>query len=299
MPQTIDEILKELQSFVAGRGREDNFCYSKVYSPSSYIRCIDFSPWVGKRLVMGDTFALAVFQAKLSGGSSFGVSITFPRSDNGEVNVDEFNDDQDITTSFDNEVERHEKEIEKILQFPFEEYFTGEIKSAKLDLIISWLLNYPYSQLARILMAYNLFLNNVHSYFESYNSIKKTQMEVPSDLPNTIKLSEFQKEFRKLPLATRLHLFDVLEYSGFSKKPKLRLLSDMTLYDSRKVGIDEHESANILRQSKLITSFSDGTGSINPEYIEAVSAAVGYAIKIAPAYHEWESEVSDKLSGCY
>jgi hypothetical protein len=30
MGQSIDEILEDLRSFVAGRGREDNFLYSKV-----------------------------------------------------------------------------------------------------------------------------------------------------------------------------------------------------------------------------------------------------------------------------
>ena len=71
----------------------------------------------------------------------------------------------------------------------------------------------------------------------------------------------------------------------------------MTLYDTRKVGIDEHESANILYKSKLITNFSDGTGNINPEYFDIISSVFSYAKKIAPAYREWQSEVSDKLSG--
>lgn len=66
MPQSTDEVLDDLRKFVAGRGRDDNFCYSKIYSPSSYIRCIDFSPWVGRRLMMNDIFSLAVFQAQLT-----------------------------------------------------------------------------------------------------------------------------------------------------------------------------------------------------------------------------------------
>jgi hypothetical protein len=61
----------------------------------------------------------------------------------------------------------------------------------------------------------------------------------------------------------------------------------MTLYDTRFVGIDEYESADILRQSKLIYTRPDGTSFINPDYVDAVSVAGNYAEKIGPAYHEW------------
>jgi hypothetical protein len=299
MARTTDEILYYLRGFVAGRGRSDNFCYSKVYSSSSYIRCIDFSPWVGSQLLIEDIFALAVFKAQLSKGSSFGVSINISKSDRNKEKVEELKEDQGNINLPDDELEHFVKEIENILRFPFEEYFMGEIKPAKLDLITSWLLHYSESQLARILMAYNLSLNNAYSYFESYNRIKNTQLRLPSDLANSVKMNDFKNEFRKLPLATRLHLFNILEYFRFSKKPKLRLLSRMTLFETRKIGIDEYESANILRQSKLITSSSDGTGNINPEYVDTVSAALDYAVKITPAFRQWQIEVSDRLSGLY
>jgi hypothetical protein len=299
MQQISDEILRELQNLVAGRGRDDNFCYSKIYSPSSVIRCIDFSPWVREKLLLEDTFALAVFQTKLDEGNpgkiSIGISIPFQKPHPGKVGINELSADEVTNNKFNYEVKANKEEIENVIRFPFGNDFTGELESAKLDLLISRLLNYDINPLARILMAYNLNLNNAHSYIKSYNRIKKTQLDLPSDLPNTVKFKEFQREFRKLPLATRLHLFNVLEYSRFGKKPKLRLLSKMTLYETREVGIDENESANILRKSRLITSFSDGTGIINPEYADVVSEALGYAIKLAPAYRQWQMEVSDKL----
>ena len=274
MPQTYNEILEELQELVAGRGRDDNFCYSKIYSPSSVIRCIDFSPWVREKLLLGDTFALAVFQTKLDEGNpgkiSIGISIPFQKQHPGKVGINELSADEVAYNKFNYEVKTNKKEIENYIRFPLENYFTGEIKSAKLDLLISWILGYDRNPLARVLMAYNLSLNNVRSYFDSYNKIKKTQLDLPADLPNTVNFKEFQREFRKLPLATRLHLFNVLEYSRFGKKPKLRLLSKMTLYETREVGIDEKESANNLRQSKLITSLSDGTGNINSKYISRI-----------------------------
>lgn len=312
MPQSADEVLDDLRKFVAGRGRDDNFCYSKVYSPSSNIKCIDFSPWVGRRVMMNDTFALAVFQVQLTKDYIVGTSISLTMEDDGETLIyDDQNDgdyhntdynehEDNLVVPYDEEAKWQEEEIIKIIQFPFDEYFTGETKLAKIDLIVSWFLNYPYEHFPKILMAYNLSLNNAQLYLEKYNHLKKTHLELPPSLPNNEKFDEFRKELRKMPLATRLHLFDVLSYSGFSKtnkKPKLRLISDMTLYDTRKVGIDEHESANILRQSKLIVSLPDGTGYINPEYVEAVSIVADYAKGMAPAYHEWDTEVSDKLSG--
>lgn len=295
MQQSADEILNDLQKFVAGRGREDNFCYSKTYSPSSYITCVDFSPWVGKRLLANDTYALAVFHAQLSKDSSYGVSISISLADDGEAETDD-TDDDDFVISFENEIKRHEKRIIRIIQFPFDEYFTGEFSSAKFDVIVAWLLNFSREQLAKILMAYDISVKNAQSYLDSYNKEKNTQLTLPPNIPNSIKIDEFRKEFRKLPLSSRLHLFDVLTYSGYkTKKPKIRQLSDMTLYDTRKMGIDEYESASILSQNKLITSLSDGTGYINPEYIDIVTTASEYAIAMVPVFRGLESDVSDKL----
>lgn len=66
----------------------------------------------------------------------------------------------------------------------------------------------------------------------------------------------------------------------------------MTLYDTRFVGIDECESANILQQSKLINISSDGTSSINPDYVDAVSVALNYTEKIGAAYKMWHLDVA-------
>lgn len=298
MPQNADEILDDLRKFVGGRGREDNFCYSKVYSPSSFIRCVDFSPWVGKRLLSNDIYALAVFKAQLSKDSSFGVSISISLTDDGEVEMDDTDDDEDFVVSFDDEVKRHEEEILKIIQFPFDEYFSGEFSLARLDIIIAWLLGFSREEFSKILMAYDLLLNNAQSYLDRYNKEKKTQLVLPPSVSKSTKFDEFRKEFRKLPLSSRLHLFDVLTYSGFkTKKPKMRLISDMTLYDTRKMGIDQYESANILSKNKLIVSLPDGTGYINPEYVDVVSIASEYAKGMTPAFYEWDSDVSEKLSG--
>ena len=294
MQQSADEILDDLRKFVAGRGRDDNFCYSKVYSPSSYIRCVDFSPWVGKRLITNDLYALAVFEAQLSKDSSFGVSISVSLTDDDELETDE---SDDFVISFEDEVKSHEDEISKIIQFPFDEYFTGEFSLAKLDIMIAWLLQFSREEFSKIIMAYDISVNNAQSYLDRYNKEKKTQLILPPSIPKSTKFDEFRKEFRKLPLSSRLHLFDVLTYSGYkTQKPKIRLISDMTLYDTRKVGIDEFESASILSKNKLITSLPDGTGYLNPEYIDTVATVYEYAKAMAPIFRGLESDISDKLS---
>ena len=70
----------------------------------------------------------------------------------------------------------------------------------------------------------------------------------------------------------------------------------MTLYNTRKLGIDEHESANILSKNKLVVSFQDGTGYIDPAYVEVISMATEYAKGMAPVYRQWESDILDRLS---
>ena len=301
MPQSIEEILDDLRAYVAGRGHEENFCYSKVYSLSSSIRCVDFSPWVGLRVLKNDLQALAIFKAQLGRGKLFGISITMSISDDdSDESGDEIDDDDDYIdddspVSFEDQIELNRQEVKRILQFPFEDYFIGEIKPAKIDLLTAWLLGYPDNQFARIMTPYRVSFKNSVVYIKNYDERKKQHVELPPDLPTDPILNDVQKELRKLPLATRLHAFDILHYTGFGKKPKLRLLSEMTLYETRKVGIDQKESANILRQSKLITSFPDGTGYVSLQYADAMSLAVSYADKMTPFYEEWDIEISDSL----
>lgn len=300
--KAIDEILDDLRSYVAGRGREDNFCYSKIYSPSSGVRCIDFSRWVGIHLVKKDTYSLAVFKAQLSIGGSFGVSVTLSVSDDGEdvkiADDEEYDEENDGNSniSFDREVNRYEQEIKHLLQFPFDEYFVGDIRLAKLDLLIAWLVGYSDENFSKIMLPYYLEFKNANAYLERYNQHNKKQLKLPAKLQNDVAFIEFQRELSKLPFATRLHLFDVFAYSGFGKKSKPKLLSDMTLYGTRAAGIDEKESADILRQSKLVTSFPDGTGFISPEYAMLITVALDYAKKIAPIFYEWKHEVSELIS---
>jgi hypothetical protein len=223
------------------------------------------------------------------------VSLEISVSDDGNVEMEERDD---IVIPFSKEIKRNKEDIVKIVQFPFDKYFMGEFKTAKLDIVISWILGFSREQFARILTAYDLSLNNAQMYLDRHNKEKNTKLELPSSLPKTAKVEEFRKEFRKLPLSSRLHLFDILSYSGFkTKKPKLRLISDMTLYDTRKLGIDEHESANILSNNKLVVSLQDGTGYIDPAYIDVISMATEYAKGMDPVYRQWESDIFDKLSG--
>lgn len=299
MAQSFDEIVADLRSYVGGRGRKDNFMFDKVYSPSSGIYSVDFSKWIGKCLVTQDVLSLAVFHALGSEETSFSIATNLQVSDDGEI---EISDPEDVegkkkdSLSFKREVNRHKKEIQYILDFPFERYFVNEIGSAKIELLIAWLLGYKEKPFSRVMMAHRLEFKNASTFMKRYNDRKKKQFELPSPLPTNIKFQEFQKEFGKLPFATRLHLFDVLEYSGYGGRQASKPLSEKTVYDTRASGIDVNESAEILRQSRLITSFSDGGGVIASEYIEPISIALDYAKKLEPVYYEWKNEVAELIS---
>lgn len=297
MRQSIKEILDELENLVAGRGREDNFFFSRVYSPSSFVLCIDFSPWVGRKLLMNDLFPLAVFRAQVSKDGILGISVSAAMTGDGEVEVYTSNVSHDgLVISFDKWVEWCEKDIARIVRFPFDEYFTGDFSLARLDILTSWILGLSPEQFSRILTAYDLALSNAQSYLEDYNSEKKATLEVPPSLLTTADFEEFQRALRGLPLSSRLHLFDVLAYSGFKpRKSGPRLVSEMTLYPTRRLGIDTNESANILGESGLVVTLADGTGYVNPKYLFSLSAASEYAKGIAPAFREWKSDASDRL----
>ena len=209
MPQSPDDVIDELRNYVAGRGHEANFLYDKLYSRKSYIKCIDFSPWVRKKLLENDIFALAVFKAQGGNNPDIDVHPAFKNQ-----------------TPFKEGIERMEIEIKHLQSFPFEEYFTGEVELAKTDLKISYLSRYRYQALSRIFMAYRLSLIHEERYFKEYNKIKKTNIDLPNNIEINPKFTIFQHELRKLPFATRLHLFDILEYSTFeTKKEKLKYLN--------------------------------------------------------------------------
>ncbi len=226
------------------------------------------------------------------------MTVSLKVSNNGETETSdtEYEEFKKSSTSIKREINRCKKYNQKILDFPFERYFANEMGIAKIDLLTAWLLGYKEKTFSRIMMAHQMEFRNANTFMKRYNERKKKQFELPSSLPNNTKFQEFQKELGKLPLATRLHLFDVYEYSGFLKKPAKKPLSEMTMYDTRAVGIDENELADILRQSKLITNFPEGGGVISPEYVGAVSIVLDYAKKLEPVYYEWKSEIRELIS---
>jgi hypothetical protein len=294
MSQSIDEILDDLRSFVGGRGREDNFLFSKVYAPTSYVLCMDFSPWIGMRLTKNDTLALAVFYAQLyKRNNQFEEVTRFNLADDkdelvGEEIIEEVNNSP---AAFKREVNRYEQEIKQTLLFSFEVYFVNDIRLAKLDLWVAWLLKYSGEAFAMAMMPYRLMLKKANIYLTGYNQRKKKQLQLPADLPNDPKSTEFLHELVKLPLGSRRHVFKIFEYIGNSRSQKPIILSNAQL-----AGIDTKASANILRQSKLIKSFSDGTGIISPEFVAPIATANDYAKKIAPVYDEWKTEVALLIS---
>jgi hypothetical protein len=288
MAQSIDEVLDDLRSFVAGRGREDNFLYSEDKA-----KCADFSTWVALRLIKNDIFALAVFRAQLDRDFSDTEYYTVNVFDTDEeLDVEEESDEPIEQVSLEREVKHQEQEINHLLSFPFEEYFSGDIRSAKTDLLVAWLLGYYGEGFTEAMMPYDLRIKDAKTYLDNYNQTRNKKFQLPSDLPSNSTINEFRSELRKLPLATRLHLFDVFEYSGVWKKPKR--LSEM-VYTAREVGIDEEQSAKILQHSKLITSFPDGTGFVSPEYRDAISVAFDYAKKFTPVYKDWWLNVTNSI----
>ena len=296
--RTIDEIVADLHSYVAGRGRKNNFMFSNVYSPASGIFSVDFSRWIGRCLITQDTLSLAVFRALYEGYASFTLEVSFEVSDDGEIEIidEELEKTKKRNKSFKREVNRCKRYNQKILDFPFERYYADGIGTAKIDLLTAWLLGYKEKTFSRIMMAHRIEFKNAGNLLKKYNDRKNKHFELPEPLTYDSEFQEFQRELGKLPLASRLHVFDVLEFTGYGKKTLKRHLSDMTMYDTRAVGIDENESADILRQSILITSFPNGSGSIAPEYIEPVSIALDYAKKLEPVYYQWKSEIGEIIS---
>jgi hypothetical protein len=278
MAQSIDAVLDDLRLFIEGR---DN---------------VDFSPWVGLRLVKNDTLALAVFKSQRKQdieASSNKVSMRLDILDVLETEKDVDDEEHNIPfVSLEREVKHQQQEVEHLLAFPFEEYFSNDIRSAKIDLLVALLVGYYGEDFAKVMMPYRLNIKNAKTYLDSYNQSRNKRFELPPELPKDAKFAEFQHELRELALATRLHLFAVFEYSRFGKKPKR--LSDMA-YTARAAGIDEELSAQILQRSKLITSFSDGTGFVSPEYSDVIAAALDYANKISPVYKDWSSKVYEAI----
>jgi len=210
-------------------------------------------------------------------------------SDEGEVEIEITREEYDkdfLIVSFEREVKKYQQEAAYLLQFPFEKYFANDIELARVDLLTAWLLDYYDEQFSRILIPYSLEFKNVK------NAIKQKNIKdsLSRDLSKDMRFIDFQQELRKLSTTTRLHFFNVFEYSGFGKK-KMKNISNMTNYKTTRAGIDANESSDILRQSKLIVNFPNGTCCISPEYVDVISFAFDYANKMTPMYYEWKENV--------
>ena len=296
------KIIDELESYVAGRGRDDNFMYSKTYSPKSFILCVDFSPWLRQYVILKDIHALGVFKSLTSKFFSFSVKAKIDKSSQQEASKEIFANDSDLP--FDQKMEIFTRKTKIILKFPFDQYFQSNTgyAEADVDFKVALFLGYPESQMSKIMIPYDQKIKRDKHYAKIYmerypNKTKSKDLlftinNLQNLLPKERDFHFFQDELKKLPLATRLHVFDIHKYSTFGKKPKLRLISDMTLYDTRSVGIDRYESAMILQRSKLITYYQDGTGSINSKFWNYVEIANEYSEKISPIYYGLQRDIN-------
>ena len=297
--------IEELERYVAGRGIDGNFMHRKTNSPKSFLLCTDFSPWLRHNVISKDIHALAVYKSLLSKFLSFSIQAKTDETNQQEAKTETFANDTDLP--FEKKMDIFTRQAIIILGLSFEQYFQSNSGNteAEIDFKVALFDAYSPSQMAKIMMPYVLTIKRDKHYATKYLERHPNKAEskdllsilknLPDLLPNEKGFLFFRAELKKLPLATRLHVFDINKYSTFGKKPKLRLISDMTLYDTRRVGIDAHESARILQQSKLITHYPDGTGSINPEFRNYVKVADEYSDKISPIYYGLQMDISDYI----
>ncbi len=169
MARSIEKIVADLRFYVAGRGRDDNFMFSKAYSPSSRIFSVDFSRWIGKCLITQDTLSLAVFRALYSEATSFSIGVSLQISEDGEIDISDpkYQKLKKRFTSFKRVVNRYKKHNQYILDFPFEKFFVNEIGSAKIDLLTAWFLGYNEKNFPKIMMAHRLVFRNASTFLKN------------------------------------------------------------------------------------------------------------------------------------
>ncbi|MCK4224565.1 MAG: hypothetical protein KAX39_05250 [candidate division Zixibacteria bacterium] len=231
-------------------------CLDKKYSPFSHIPCVDFSPRLLSRIVEKDYKAIGVFLWQILDADAEFVRnyweniaiqfLTMPLNRNlahgtGQaytelrcalILISLHNDFNDFILSTD--APRYLSTV--MLPHLFDPEGIGELIERANSFILRMRKDAPFWK------EFPLFTS------EQFSDIKP---------PKDPQLLNFQQKLRELPLGTRAHFFDILQYFRFGNKPKRRPLEEMTFYDTRKRGLDAHESAEKLVESGLVIRVND------------------------------------------
>ena len=149
-------------------------------------------------------------------------------------------------------------------------------------------------KIVEILLPYKVSLKEAKDYLEKSGAKANMPLGLPPDLQNDADFIDFQEELKKLPIATRLHLFDIFEYSKFCRKEKP--IKERTFLRTRSSGIDEEESARILLRSNFICSDTEGVAGICHKYNKVLEMVTKYVEAISPAYDEWTRYVLSTIN---
>jgi hypothetical protein len=286
-------VLSELRSFAAGRGHPEYFLLDKNYSPSSRVPCVDFSPWLCSKIRANDSEAVATFVwqvVQANPGMGF--------------------DEQYFR-------ERWTTAARYAFSVPLDTYLSAGTEEGYVELrcaLILLLLDDSFGSfsmtsdaapyLATAMFPHSFKLTRVENLANSANSFIRRMKrdaafwrDVPPftaeefldvEPPSDSGVVDLRARLRDLPLGSRAHFFDLLEYSSYGEKANQQPLEHRTLYRTRQRGIDPHESAERLVKTGLVVRVEDLHGFVLTKTKEEIISILTDA-NVAPR-KSWSKE---------
>ncbi len=251
--------------FAAGRGHPEFPCLSRLYSPGGRVPCIDFSEWLGDRVIAGDADAIVDFKWRVVEANP-GVG----------VGTDTFR--------------RHWQESAKsVLRYPLERHLRSHAPEAFVELRVALLTVLIHESfggfimasdapryVATIMLPHELEVLDIESLIKRANvfirmmrkdtpfwedfPLFKADALLPWNIPRVATVLEFCQTLRKLPHGSRCHFMDAVSRADTRAASGAQALEQATSYATRKRGLDAEESANRIVNSGLSVRSNDPKG---------------------------------------
>ncbi len=262
--------LESLRESIKDKCNTDFPFLDKVYSPSSRVPSIDFTEWIIHRIEEKDIYAVKLLMREIIRanpgiiigiGSDAGVGVEW---------IDECVESV-LSLNFNDCIEIHEKAIKELLAIFVilskdgggREFWILE----NVNLITSAICVYPFkvhqNSFGTLIEKANKFIkamkkDNVPAWAE-FKLYMENDVNIPMEDISENKIAQILKN---LPVSSRFHFFDTIEYL-LSYGKKVVSLYDSTLYKTRSFGLDIEKSAGSLFDSGLFDKNNDYSLTVN------------------------------------
>jgi hypothetical protein len=256
-----DPSSSDLLSYAAGRGHRDYPCLSRNHNPSSFIPCVDFSPWIRERVRRGDVEALCEYLWRVRRADPD------IRGNNEQVHRKYLDLAEGVMAA---PLDRHlDKGTEEgyldlrvaLIMLAAHEFFSGFIMAGEsADFMAAVMAPHSFSLvgIGELLERRNAFVAQMGQemeYWACWAPLAGDALRPPIP-PHDSSFQALLTTLARLPLGSRAHAVDALRHI-VADPTAPRSLASVCRYETQRWGLDVADSSRLVLDSDLVIPARD------------------------------------------